>query len=258
MEKSKFNFKYILRYVIWNGFKNIVRYPKKIRNQYGYYNAILSYIIQKTKSDNLLNLRQRNVYFINIFIILPMFIGALFSGISVYNNIDKYQLYIKRATLPIDGESYFRIFINLINRIYKMIEFQPFSIDEMKYIVIGFVLSIIGAKFLSLNPIFKKSKQIEDILSKIKKVDADEKPWKVIWTPDAVYFESFLGDPDTFVSQRSFWNTINFSPSPPLIDVKDRTKFIVPRKYELPPKIVFPIRQELLEIDYVEDNKDED
>lgn len=244
--KSKFSLKYILIYVIWYNLKRLLRYPFQVKNKYGYYNAILSYIIDKNKSINLLNLRKRNVYFINSFIILPIFLGVLFTGISMYNHKEKYQIYAMRATLPIEGDSYFEKTTNVISRVYKMAVYQPISQDEIQYILYGFILSLVGGRFLALNPIFKKSQKIEEILSKIKKVDADEKPWKVVWTPDAIYFESFLGDPDQFVNQTSFWNTINFSPDPPIVDLKDRTKFIVPRKYELPPKIIFKVRGDQL------------
>ena len=53
MNSSKFSLKYFLRYVLWYNFKRLIKYPFKIKNQYGYYNAILSYIIQKNKSINL-------------------------------------------------------------------------------------------------------------------------------------------------------------------------------------------------------------
>lgn len=246
MNSSKFSLKYFLRYVLWYNFKRLIKYPFKIKNQYGYYNAILSYIIQKNKSINLLNLRKRNVYFINAFIILPIFAGVLFSGITMYQHKAKYETYIKRATLPIEGDSYFSKTKNTVSRAYKMVQYQPVSYDEFQYLLYGFLMSLVGAKLLSLNPIFKKSQKIEEILSKIKKVDAEERPWRVIWTPDAIYFESFLGDPDQFVNQKSFWNEINFSPDPPIIDLKDRKKFIVPRKYELPPKIEFKVRADQL------------
>lgn len=246
---SKFTLKYLIRNLLWYNFKRVMRYPFKIKNQYGYYNAILSYIIQKNKSVNLLNLRKRNVYFVNTFILLPIFLGFLFTGISMYNNKEKYKVYLMRATLPIEGKSYFEKTLNIINRSYKMIVYQPVSQEESQYLIYGFLLSIIGARFLSLNPIFKKSEKIEEILTRIKKVDAEENPWRVVWTPDAIYFESFLGDPDQFVNQTSFWNTINFSPDPPIIDLKDRTKFIVPRKYELPPKIEFKVRNDHLFIE---------
>ena len=251
MENKKISFKYILKNLLWYNIKKILKYPSKIKKQYGYYNAILSYIIQRTKSETLLNLRKRNVYFINSFIILPMFLGMLFTGISMYNHKEKYQVYAIRATLPVEGESNIQIGINVVNRLYKMIVHQPISKEELNYLFYGFLISLLGAKFLSLNPIFKESNKIEDILSKIRKLDADDKPWKVVWTPDAIYFESFLGDPDSFVSKREFWNQINFSPDPPMIDLKDRTKFIIPRKYELPPKIVFKIRGDHL----VEENE---
>ena len=243
--------KYLIVNIIWYNIKRLLRYPFKIKNQYGFYNAILSYILGKTKSENLLNLRKRNVYFINTFIILTIFLGFLFTGISIFNNKAKYHEYIQRATLPIGGETYFEKTKNSIRRGYKMIVFQPISKEEIQYLIYGFLLSIIGGRFLALNPIFKESKKIEDILSKIRKVDADEKPWRVVWTPDAIYFESFLGDPDSFINDRRFWNEINFTPDPPKIDPKDRKKFIVPRKYELPPKIIFKVRQ-----DHLFDEKD--
>ena len=148
--------------------------------------------------------------------------------------------------MPIEGDSYFSKTKNTVSRAYKMVQYQPVSYDEFQYLLYGFLMSLVGAKLLSLNPIFKKSQKIEEILSKIKKVDAEERPWRVIWTPDAIYFESFLGDPDQFVNQKSFWNEINFSPDPPIIDLKDRKKFIVPRKYELPPKIEFKVRADQL------------
>ena len=53
---SKFNLKYILKYVIWLNFKKLLKYPFKIKNEYAYYNAIISYIYDKTKSSIFVNL----------------------------------------------------------------------------------------------------------------------------------------------------------------------------------------------------------
>ena len=229
----------ILLKKIWFYLKKLLNYPFVIKNNYNYYNAIISKIIKKTRSVGLISLRKRNVMYINLFIYLPLFLGFMVSALTVYQNKAKYELYATRVILPLSGETSVQKGVSFIKRAYYSVRYQPIEYEDFEMILYGYFFAILGAYIMSKHPAFKKQKEIQEVLYKLKKVDGENNPWKVIWTPEALFFETYNCNPYQFQKETKFWNTINFSPAPPIVFEDNKSTFIIPRKFELPAQIIF-------------------
>jgi hypothetical protein len=127
----------------------------------------------------------------------------------------------------------------IIRRVYYTVTNSPFRYNETKYFLFGYSISILGAFLMTKNPLFAYGKMIEKVLmDKRMQVDKDT-PWKVVVTPEYLFFEVYNCDFNQFINDKSFWSSINFTPGE-YIPFKDKTnRFIVPKKYELDPKIEF-------------------
>lgn len=223
----------------WFYVKKLLNYPFVIKNKYGYYNAIISQIIKKTKNRGLINLRKRNVLFINLFIFMPLFLGGIFSAATVYSEKARYEAYAQRVVLPLKGETPVQKTFSFFKRGYYSVRYQPIKYSDLEMIIYGYFFAIVGAYVLSKHPAFKEQKRIEKDLIKFKKLDGENKPWKVVWTPEALFFESYGCDPYRFKREVPFWNTINFSPADPILVEGNKNVFIIPKKFELPARIIF-------------------
>lgn len=235
--RPQLSFKFILK-KIFRIAVLLLKFPFKVQKKYAYYNAILSLIYRHTQANNVLKIRQRNVLLVNLLILLPLYLGVFVTGFRVFQHKEKYQTYISRAMLPINADGVFSKIGKTVVRVYKMVVNQPVSLDEIHFLVWGFSICVFGSFIISQNTLFKESEKIQEVLMGMNKVDGDKKPWKVVWTPDAIYFEAYSCDPNSFVKETRFWYNISFKPANAKI-LDDNTKFIVPKKYFLPEKILF-------------------
>jgi hypothetical protein len=231
-------FKIILRKV-WFYVRKLLNYPFVVRKRFDYYNYIVYLIYSRTNERSTLKLRKRNHLLLNVLIFLPLFLGVIYSGLNIYNNKDRYQLYVQRVVLPLKGDTPIKKTFSFLKRSYNSIRYQPIKLTDFEVILYAYMFSILGANLMSKHPAFKKQKEIQDVLLNANKVDEDGNPWKVVWTPHALYFETYQCDVYKFVRETKFWNTINYAPSEPVLIPEDKRKFIIPGKYELPPKIIF-------------------
>lgn len=236
---NKSNFINIILKKIWFYLKKLLKYPFDVRKKFDYYNYIIYLIYTKTNDSTALKLRKRNHLLINVLIFLPMFLGVLYSGISLINNKNRYIVYYQRILLPLEGETPIRKTLAGFKRTYYAVRYHPLQSSDFEAILHGYLFAILGAGLMSKHPAFKKQKDIEDVLLNSNRVDEDGKPWSVVWTPKALYFEAYQCDVYKFVNETKFWNTINYSPAEPLLIPDDKRKFIIREKFELPPKIIF-------------------
>lgn len=233
---------------LWHFLKIILNYPFEVKNRYAYQNAILTQMMKNMKKvdpKDLKDLRAKNITLVNLSIFLPMFFGVvlnvLYFGINPAVK-NRYTVYGQRLSLPIKSEGIFSKTFAIMERAVKAVYHHPVKFTDFQFVVYGYGLGICGALFLSANPAFRRAEEIQEVLLKMNKVDGEKNPWKVLWTPNYVFFEAYGCNPHAFVDEVKFWNTINYPPAEPIIFDEQMSKFIVPRKYQLPSKIEFKYR----------------
>lgn len=236
----------------------------KIKARYAIYNAQISDMIKTMSIENISDkeqinylhiIRKQNVALVNFFLLFPRVIGIIslilyvvFKKDPVYTEYNAYYIYFLKVFRGIEYTSFINFLQKIFERIYSSIIHQPIGLNEI-YIIVGtFVITGIGTYILGKHPAFEHQKNIEHVLTQMKKFDgSDEKrPWKVTWTPNALMFEIFGEDPEKFLLNTAFWKTISFSPSGQIIEFEDNhRKFIVEKKYRLP--VTMPIKYKELE-----------
>jgi hypothetical protein len=232
----------------WHLIKIILNYPFEVKNRYAYENAILTQMMKNMKKvdpKDLKDLRAKNITLVNLSIFLPMFMGLMLNIMYIGMNPsvkNRYNVYLQRLTLPIKSEGVFRKTFAFMERVVKAVYHQPVKFSDFQFTIYGYGLAIGGALFLSANPAFRRAEEIQEVLLKMNKVDGEKNPWRVLWTPNYIFFEAYGCNPHAFVDEVKFWNTINYPPAEPIIFDEQMSKFIVPRKYQLPSKIEFKYR----------------
>lgn len=250
--KQKIYFSYLFRKL-----RELIFYPRKIVKRYKGHNGGLGEMIyqmsrkmQDTKA--LKRHRALNSKLINIFIILPFFIGLLSTSFLVVTEYQEASGYLERIQEPIDKTKYRRKTIkNYISfytgKIVFAYKYAPLKKEQFYPLFIGYLICFFGAFILSKNPIFVKEEKIKVILSSLKYVDLEGRPWRVLWSPTAIMFEAFNADPTEFcLSQKGkkFWNSIQFTPGEPIQFSNNLNKFIVQKRYELPSELIFNVKRE--------------
>ena len=249
----KINFSYLFYQI-----KTFLLYPRRIFLQYKAYNGGIGEMIFQLskKMQNIRYLkahRARNSKLINIYILLPIFLGLVFSVFFVYQKRDNFDNYLVYLSKPIGETKYRSGGIRNYTKFYRekaiyAVNKSPLSKEAFYPFLMGYLACFLGAFILSKNPSFKKEEEIKKILQVLKHVDIEGRPWKVLWTPEAIMIETFGKDPYEFcVSKqgKNFWNAINFKPSEPIIFNNNINKFVVQRRYELPSELIFESNGEL-------------
>jgi hypothetical protein len=217
----------------------ILAYPYTILKKYQNYNIRVGDMKNELKDDELERVRANNAKLTLFFIHLPTVLGMLLCGFSINSHKYDYQNYwskihrVEKADGITDG----------ISKKYKKVKTIVTEVPLRKYdfifLIYGYMITILGARFLSLNPIFKEEDKITGIFASLGFLDAEGKPWKVTWTPDAIQIISFNCDPMALCQNTRFWSTINFPPGAPKISKTHMGKFIVIRAYELNATMLF-------------------
>jgi hypothetical protein len=229
--------------VVLKFFWRIIAYPHVIIKKYQSYNIRVAEMRNELKkeeqSHELERLLANNGKLILLFIYVPILLGIVCSGLSINSHKYDYQSYWRRlhTVERADGIT------DSIGNKWKKVKFAVAENPVKKYdfllVMYGYMIAIMGARFLSINPIFKEEAKITEIFASLGMIDSQGNPWTVTWTPDAIQIDSFNCDPLALCSNLRFWSTINFPPSPPKINKIHRRKFIVVRAYELSPTMLF-------------------
>ena len=218
----------------------VIAYPYSIIKKYNNYNIRVGEIVNELKDDELNRIRKNNGKLILIFIYFPIVLGMTLSFYSINSHYRDYQYFWKKVTTPAIQE------VGVIDKVTskiqkaKIILFQnPIRKNDYILILYGYLITLFGARFLSMNPAFKEEEKIANIFSSLGYTDAEGKPWQVTWTPDAIMIIAFNCDPIQLCSNTRFWSTINFPPGTPKVSKTNMNKFIVTRAYELTANMIF-------------------
>lgn len=218
----------------------IIVYPYTIIKKYNDYNIRISEIANELKDASIFRIKKNNIKLIFLFIQLPIILGMLVFVYSCYSN--KSEIYKFYKILTFENKHDPGIF-GAINFSYRKVKYAldqfPVKSEQLALLGYSYILSIIGARFLSLHPAFKKEDEIKAIFGTLGYIDGEGHPWKVTWTPDAIQIISFNCDPIQLCANTRIWSTINFPPGTPRVSKTNMNKFIVTRAYELSSNIVF-------------------
>lgn len=228
---------------VLNLIKAFLLYPWKVSQMYSNHMFGVSKIIEITEmKDNFrpyIKWDNRHKWF---YIWSPMMLGLLLSIIIAYTNKANYIKYYNDLTAPIVDTRITSKVSSGFKKISKALTGLPFSKDEIYIFIIGYGLSIIGARFAAQNPAFKYQEQIQINLQHHGKVDMNGNPWMVIYTREALFIKSWNCDPNKLVNDMAFFSDINFPPTPPKIDKKNMNQFVILKKQELNPKMIFDFK----------------
>lgn len=225
---------------IFFGLLNIVLYPYRVLKKYNDYNIRITEIANELKDPSIFRIKKNNIKLIFFFIHLPLILGIAFFIYSCFENKTEIYKFYKIITYEnkLDSGLFDSINFNFRKIKYALSEF-PIKKDQLNILFYSYLLSVLGARFLSLHPAFKKEQEIITIFGNLGYVDGEGRPWKVTWTPDAIQIISFNCDPIQLCANTRFWSTINFPPGTPRVSKSNMNKFIVNRAYELSGNIVF-------------------
>lgn len=216
-------------------------YPYSIIKKYNEYNLRILEIANELKDEGIYRIQKNNIKLVFMFIHIPIIIGILFFLIYSFESKEEYYRFYK--ILVYENKSISPTMFDGIEFLFKKINLAiaqfPIKSDQLKLIFCSYALTLVGAKFLSLHPAFKKEDEIKTIFSSLGYIDGEGKPWKVTWTPDAIQIISFNCDPIQLCANNRFWSTINFPPGTPRVSKQNMNKFIVTRAYELNSNIIF-------------------
>lgn len=231
-----------LQKVIWFNFKRITKYiimyPFYIRRIYGARKASIFMMLKLISSQNLRLEMKRLGFLVNFFINIPMFLSFILLCFFTYFKLGYIERYLDGLFSPLKSQGIFALIEEVFNRAFLGLKFFPFSITEFLLIIGAYMLSVIGARFLSTNKFFDDEKKCQTMLLDFKKLGEDGvNPWRVTITDEAILFDAYKHNPETFVKNVPFWNSLGFSPGIPLIYDENRRLFLIPKKRKLPPKI---------------------
>lgn len=220
--------------------KALLLYPWKVSNMYSAQMYGISQIIaiteMKSNFDPYLKWNNRNKW---LYIWSPMMLGLVSAIIIAYTNKANYIRYYNDLRTPVVETRITSKISSSFKKVSRAVTQLPFSKDEVYIFLAGYVLSIIGAKFASQNPAFKHQADIQINLQHHGKVDMNGNPWMVIWTREALFIKSWNCDPSKLVNDMAFFSDINFPPTAPKIDKKNMNQFVILKKQELNPKMIF-------------------
>jgi hypothetical protein len=225
---------------IFSFIMGVVLYPYNVIKKYNDYNIRITEIANELKDSSIFRIKKNNIKLIFFFIQLPILLGILFFIYSCYQNQAEIYKFYKIITFENKHDPGIFGAINFSFRKikYAISEF-PIKSNQLSLLGYAYLLSILGSRFLSLHPAFKKEEEIKTIFGTLGYIDGEGHPWRVTWTPDAIQIISFNCDPIQLCSNTRIWSTINFPPGTPRVSKSNMNKFIVTRAYELSSNIVF-------------------
>lgn len=236
---SKLEYKPTLDKHITNKLSYLLKLPLFTIKRYASYNAAIGEMLNITKKHEAFHpLRVRNSKLVNLFVYLPFAIGLIIFGLILFPKQDIFINYYNTLfhSFP-DNVSFFTIIKILFHRIYYGFSHFPLGFNAIKWVIYGYIGSILGSTIILKHPAFKAEEDIQKVFVVLGLTDLEGKPWKVVWTPDSLTITSFNCDPDKFVENNKFWSSINFNPSSPF--KISMSKFVVLRKQELPESVEF-------------------
>ena len=234
---------------LWNGFKSLLHYPFRMAKKMESYNKGLSDLISVKNEPNpngaddyyFRNFQRKNTKLIFMLIYLPIILSFVGTLAVAYWRKDNYINYYTNLTAPVNEEKFTRTVSAYVRKMSYAIRNQPVTSKEAMPLIGFYLLALIGARFVSYNPVFKIEDEIRRRLTALNCVDIDGNPWKIVWTPEALLIVAFARDPHQLAADAKFWATINFPPSTPKQSKKDMNKFVVQRKYELSSNMIFKL-----------------
>lgn len=240
---------------IFNLLKFLIKYPFIISARYEAYNKGIGDLLAvknekelsrnpayRNKEDNYFrNFQSKNTRLVYSFVYGPMLMGIVIASLFIYMNRAKYKEYIGVLTVPIQEERLSKKMSYYWAKGVYFFKKNPVSREEVYSVLAGYIVAILGAKFLSRNPFFDKQDDINSRLTQLKCLDMNGKPWRFVYTEDAVLIVSFGEDPNKLINTGSFWASLNFPPGTLIQSKKDMNKFVVMKKNSVAESIVFKL-----------------
>lgn len=219
-------------------------YPFKVAKRYKRYNGAISAIFNEIRNNTSLSrLRTRNSALINFGIYLPIFLAFFVSFIFIYSHKRDYSKYYKTISRPIYSKDIKSKAATVLKRIKFAYYKNPVNKADYVFFFVLYSISILNSSVLALNPAFEKEDEIREVLRSFNFLNQDGEPWKVVWTPEVIMFDTFGQDPTALVHNKKFWTSINFSPDNPKIFKSDMMKFCVQKRYSLPNIVTIEYRE---------------
>nr|BFD64899.1 hypothetical protein BdHM001_35800 [Bdellovibrio sp. HM001] len=211
-------------------------FPRIVSKRYGKYAKFLKDMQVRFEHEYAGAIRANNNRLLNRFVRYPLSLGILASFLWMGYDSRDFITQGRSVTMP-----KFKVRLNrppekwLVKKSnipVKLIHFYPAAI--------GYGIAMAGSIFLSLNIGFKKENELKKALQHFRYVNENGEPWDVCWTPDAILFYSHNANPDSVMSNASFWASVNFKAAKhPKVAADDARVFLAIKSAELPKTIVF-------------------
>lgn len=219
---------------------DLIFFPRLVSKKYARYNIGLREMIASFGDKTAETVWTQNVKRVNFFIRLPIAIGFLSGALLWYANAKEIKNQWKQTKNPVT--------ISLIKNKRTPAKWVQFYPEKVKVNLIyfspffvGYIFSMAGSVFLSLNPAFKAEKTIKQALITQKYLLDSGEPWDVVWTPYGILFYVYNCDPNVLQKNVRFWNSINFKPDDPKVSPKDANVVLIKKAYDLPDSIMLNV-----------------
>lgn len=229
--------------------KDILSYPFRMAKKMERYNIGISDLIAVKNEPNVngadddyfRNFQRKNTRIIFFMIYLPIILSFLTTlGVAYYRK-ESYKTYYAQITAPVEEVKFTRKIAAYFKKGVFIIKDQPVSTMELIPLFAFYSLALIGSVVVSKNPVFQKEDELRRRLEALGHVDIEGKPWKVVWTPEAMLIVAFGQDPYKLSQNQNFWATMNFHHGTPKQSKKDMNKFVVQKKHELSNNMIFKL-----------------
>jgi hypothetical protein len=225
----------------------LLAYPYTVIKKYNSYNIRLGDMANLLKEhekeevvqEEIASIRKTNGKLIMTIIYFPILIGMIFSFLSISSHSFEYKIYWNKINKETHDIGFFDKVHTKFNQLKIIIADCPYRKNDGIFIIYGYFAALLGARFLSMNPVFEEEERKAIIFASLGHTDAEGEPWQITWTPDAIMVICFNCDPYLLCDNSRFWSTINFPPSLPTVSKASMNKFIVTRAYELSPNMTF-------------------
>jgi hypothetical protein len=164
-----------IRFIVKNIF-----YPLSIISSMLTYARSLDRMFAETRDQSFLKYKKKHLSKMIYAIVAPIVISLSSALIVGLHHREDYQSYKKRLTYNASGD-----FIEKLNNSVEHLGLVkskfPVGLAERRILLIGYILSILGAIYMTRTPAIRAKKNIEFLFLNSKLTDQNQAPWSVMW-----------------------------------------------------------------------------